>query len=128
MTERDQSTEIHQMGIMLGGLKQAVESMTSQWRQQETDAADGRRRLHDRFEAFQTAVNATLGSLSSRVVSMEKQITLIEPSVTIFKEERLRDEGAKRLGTYLWGAILTVAGLAGWGIHELVGFLFHKVP
>lgn len=119
------SPEFHQITLMVGGLKSSVESMTDQWRQQEANTTESRRRLHEKFELFREEVRSKMDTLSNRVNRLAEQVTLIEPSVTVFKEEKLRTEGAKRLGGWLMGGITAVAGGIGWGLHELIGYLKH---
>ena len=74
-----------------------------------------------------------IAGLSLRVDRLTDKVTMIEPSVTVFKEkmqadkdEDLREEGAKRLGMKLWAALLAIAGAVGWGAHELIGWLQHR--
>lgn len=119
------SAEFHQITLMVGGLKSSVDSMMGQWQRQEQEATEGRRRLHEKFEAFRNDVSLKLQALTHRVDALGAQVTVIEPSVTIFKEEKLRVEGAKRLGKVLMGALGMAAGGIGWGLHELVSYLRH---
>jgi hypothetical protein len=122
MTEKG---EIHQMSLLVGGLKNAVETMTRLWQSQEVAATEGRRQLHLKFDSLKDEVR----TLTGRVDQMGKDIALIEPSVKGFNDEKLRDEGAKRLGKTIIAiggtAITAVAGAVGYGIHELIGYLRH---
>lgn len=117
--------DLHQISAEIGGLKKAVEIMTDMWKTQETQASAGRKALHDKFELFRQEVGIELSSLALRVDRLTDQVKLYEPSVTSFKEEKLREEGAKRLGLKLWAAMMAVAGTIGWGLHELIGYLKH---
>lgn len=114
--------ELHEMSRVVGGLQNAVETMTKLWAAQEAAAVQGRRVLHAKFEAM----GKEMVILARRVDSMAVQINLIEPSVKVFNDERLREEGSKRLGKALIGALGIVAGGVGWGVHEFVGWFFHK--
>jgi hypothetical protein len=116
---------IHQMSMELGGLKQAVETMTKMWAQQEIAANEGRRKLHDKFEVFRDEVREKMTSVSHRVDILADKVNLIEPSVKGFNEEKFREEGSKRLGKVLVAAFGVVTGGIGWGVHELIGY-FHK--
>lgn len=112
--------EIHQMSMVVGGLKNAVETMTRLWESQEKVATEGRRQVHLKIDALNREVQA----LTGRVNQMGKDIALIEPSVKVFNDEQLRVEGGKRLGARLLLMVTTAAGLTGWAAHELIGYLF----
>jgi len=113
---------------LVGGMSQAVSTMTSTWQRQEDTASAGRRTLHEKFEALAKEVRDTMTDLKSRVAGMEKQITVIQPSVDAFKEEKLRIEGAKKFGLGLWSALVAAAGMLGWIIHEVTPWFNHLPP
>lgn len=117
--------QVHQISAEIGALKKAVELMTEMWKTQEASASAGRRALHDKFELIKDEVGLQVAGLSLRVDRLTDKVTLIEPSVNSFKEEKLRDEGAKRLGVKLYAALVAGASLLGWGAHELVGWIRH---
>lgn len=125
--------ELHQISAEIGGLKKAVEFMTGLWEKQEQSASAGRKHLHDKFDLFKDEVGLQIAGLSLRVDRLTDKVTMIEPSVTTFKEKMqadkeddLREEGAKRLGMKLWAAVVAAAGVIGWGVHEFVGWLQHR--
>jgi hypothetical protein len=120
------SPQFHQITLMVGGLKQAVETMTGMWHQQELAATEGRRALHEKFENFREEMRVKMTDISGRVDRLAAQVKVIEPSVSAFNEEKLRDEGAKRLGKFLMAGLMSVAGLLGWGMHELIGWFLHR--
>lgn len=126
------SPEFHQLTLMVGGLKTSVDTMMRQWERQEDSATAGRKALHEKVEMIRQEVGIDVASLSLRVDRLTDKVTLIEPSVTIFKEDRLRDEGAKRLGKTLIaiaGAALTaVAGTIGYAVHELISVVWPHLP
>lgn len=125
MTDRGEGG-IHLMSMELGGLKQAVETMTRMWAEQERNATEGRRKLHEKFEAFSKEMGEKMTTVSHRVDVLSDKVDTIEPSVKGFNDEKLREEGSKRLGKVLMGALGVVAGGIGWGVHELAGLWFHK--
>lgn len=116
--------QLHQISAEIGGLKAAVEIMTDMWQRQEETASAGRKALHEKFELFRWEITNQVASLGLRVDRMADQISLVEPSVKSFNDEKLRAEGAKRLGARLWTAIVAAAGALGWGAHELIGRLW----
>lgn len=116
--------QLHEMSGSIGSLKGTIETMTRVWQQQEATATAGRRVVHDKVDVLTTNIH----SLTSRVDQMNKDIVAIQPAVKVFHEEKLRAEGAKRLGRYLWGLMLTAAGGLGWGIHEVIAVLHHPPP
>lgn len=117
--------QIHQISSELGGLKKAVEIMTDLWKTQEASASAGRKTLHDKFEMFKDEMGLQVAGLSLRVDRLTDQVTKIEPSVSAFNNEKLRDEGARRVGRRWWYWILTAAGFGGWGIHEIITWIRH---
>jgi ferritin-like metal-binding protein YciE len=119
------SPEFHQITLMVGGLKQAVETMTDMWKEQEVNASAGRRALHEKFEMFRQETTNQITTLSIRLDRIVDTMKDIEPAVKSFRDEKLREEGAKRLGGKLIAALMAAAGGIGWGLHELIGWLYH---
>lgn len=117
--------KLHQISAEIGGLKRSVELMTDLWKTQEASASTGRKSLHDKFENFKDEIGLQIAGLSLRVDRLTDKVSTIEPSMTAFNNEKLRDEGARRIGKRWWYWILTAAGFLGWGIHELVSWLKH---
>lgn len=111
-------------------LADTLKQMTSQWARQEETASAGRKALHEKFEHFRGEVGVQMAGLSLRVdrlvdsmQDMDKTMTKIEPAVKKYEDEKLRQEGAKRLGKGLIAAMTAAAGGIGWGLHELIGYL-----
>lgn len=100
------------------GLKTTVQNQMTMWATQERSASEGRRILHEKFETLQREVTTKLSGL-------EEKVSWIEPSIKNFNDDRLRDEGGRRLGRRWWYWILTAAGFGGWGIHELLEWWKH---
>src|SRR5258708_2366366 len=105
MTEQEKSN-LHQISMELGGLKSAVELMTSIWQQQDAAATVGRRALHEKVEIFRQEVGVEMASMGLRVDRVVDQLGIIEPAVKNFREKELRAEGARQLGVKLWAAML----------------------
>ena len=116
--------QLNEMNRSVGALQQVVTHMTDTWRSQEQVATEGRRLMHSKMDMLKEGV----AGLTGRVDNMAGELSALKPAVQEFKDEKLRDEGAKRLGKYLWGGMLTAAGFGGWGIHELLGFMSHRPP
>lgn len=121
--------QLHQISAEIGGLKKAVEMMTDLWKTQEHAATAGRKSLHDKVEMVRQEVGIEIAGLSLRVDRLTDQFEAMKPSVAELKkdaeDEKLRQEGAKRLGKYLIAGLTTAAGLIGAGIHELIGYFKH---
>lgn len=116
--------ELNDINREIGGLRQAVDTLTKQWRQQEDIASEGRRQLYNKFDTLKDEVR----TMESRVTQMGNEIKIIQPSIQAYNEKRLRDEGARQYGSVIWGAILTAAGLTGWAISTFVHWMFGKTP
>jgi hypothetical protein len=109
---------IHQVSAEIGGLKAAVEMMTTTWQAQEKSATDGRRALHDKFEALSKDVIR----LTAEVENVSKELGVIKPSIDSFKTARDRQDGAQRMGKLIWVAFVGLAGAAGGVIVEFLHF------
>jgi hypothetical protein len=114
--------QLNILTMTVGELRNAVENLTSNWVRQDQAATDGRKVIHDKIDE----VRDNVIDLTHRVEGVEKEVKIIQPSIKIFNDEKLRDEGARSLGKLLWAAILTGAGLIGWGLHEWFAYLVHK--
>jgi hypothetical protein len=122
---RPEGGRLHEISHEIGGLKTSVEMLTKMWSRQDEAATAGRRALHDRFEMFKDEVGLQLTGLSLRVDRLVDQVKKIEPSVQAFHEEKLRDEGAKRLGARLYAGLVAGAAMIGWGAHEFISWIRH---
>lgn len=112
--------QVHQISAEIGGLKMAVETMTRLWQSQENAASEGRRQVHIKIDTLKDEVR----TLTSRVNQMSTDISDIKPDVEGFNAEKLRTEGAKRLGAKLVAALVATAGVIGWAVHEIIGRWF----
>lgn len=123
------SPEFHQITLMVGGLKQAVESMSDQWKRQEESAVAGRRALHEKFETFRDDVVLQISGLNLRLDRVVDTMSKIEPAVKKYEEEKLREEGAKTQNARIGKLVVAVMGAIGtgigWGLHELIGWFKH---
>jgi chromosome segregation ATPase len=108
--------EIHQVSAELGGLKAAVQLMTSTWQLQETAATDGRRQIHKKLDDVRNEVT----KLTSRVDQMGKDIAEIQPAIDTFKSARERQLGAQFMGKLIWLAFIGIAGVIGAAVGELL--------
>lgn len=107
---------IHQVSAEIGGLKAAVEMMTTTWQAQEKSASEGRRSLHDKFEK----VSQDVIRLTAEVENISKDMAIIKPALDAFKTARDRQDGAQWMGKLIWVAFIGLAGAAGAVIAELL--------
>jgi len=114
--------QLNELTMTVGGLKQAVENLTTNWKRQDDAATSGRHALHQKIDD----VREDVSDLGNRVDNLDRAVKIIEPSIAIFNEEKLRAEGARDLGRWIWGAFLAAAGFAGYWLHEFFTYLFHK--
>lgn len=108
--------EIHQVSAELGALRKAVEMMTDIWQAQEKSASDGRRALHDKFDA----VSRDVIRLTAEVENVSKDLGVIKPAIDAFKTARDRQDGAQRMGKLIWVAFIGIAGTIGGVIVEML--------
>ena len=114
----EENGRLHEMSAEIGGLKASLELLTKIWQQQDSAAAAGRRALYEKFELVRQESGIQIAGLGIRVDRLSDQVKLVEPSIQAFKDEKLRKEGAERLGVRLYTAMIAAAGLVGWGLHE----------
>jgi chromosome segregation ATPase len=110
---------IGRLSEAIDGLKQTVQNQMTMWANQEKNASEGRRILHDKVEDLKDTVTDVV----NRVASVETKLTEIKPEVQEFKNQREQQKGAMKLGKVLWTAMLagsgTMGAAIGWGVHQL---------
>jgi hypothetical protein len=125
MSEIAVHRELASLQTTVEHLNETLSSMTSQWARQEEIATAGRKALHEKFEAVRMEFGVQISALSLRVDRIVDTMKDVEPAVKSFRDEKLRQEGAKKLGATLWAAMMAIAGVVGWGLHEFIGYLKH---
>jgi hypothetical protein len=115
------SPDIHAFSRALGSLEASVKNvtetvanMTKAWAEQERNASEGRRVLHDKLDD----VRGDVVALDRTVADLAKEMTEISPAVKEFKRQRERAIGARSFGRWIWGLMLTAAGGIGWAVNE----------
>lgn len=78
------------MAEKVGGLAAAVETLTTQWRQQDEKASQGRRDLHQKMDALRTDVQ----KLDVEVKTAIADIALMKPTVEAVENAKLQAQGA----------------------------------
>lgn len=123
--QADIQRQLNDLNRLVGGLSASIDAFNENWQRQDAAATSGRERLYKRIESLATELRASAANLAARVAALEQKVKDIKPSVDAFKDEKLRAEGEKRLGLRLWAAMVFVAGLLGWAIHEAVTWWGH---
>lgn len=110
----DPATEaaLREMSRTIGGLESTVKTLVSTWQSQEATASQGRRDLHQKFEALAEKV----GAMAAKVDTAIKDITEIRPSVEAFESAKAQAIGAQKLGKWIWAALTVAGGGIGWMI------------
>lgn len=106
--------DIHEFSRALGSLEASVSNLTQTWAEQERNATQGRRALHEKMDGVKDDVS----ELSSRMDKVDAALGEIAPAVAEFKAARERAIGAMKFGRWMWTAMLAAAGSAGWAINE----------
>lgn len=114
--------ETVEVARIIGQLENAVTTLTMTWQRQDASASAGRAEIHRKIDE----VIKDVLRLTARVDALSMNVTIIEPSIKEFNDEKLRDEGAKKLGKWLWAIFLTTAGGIGYGIHEAIGIFMKQ--
>ncbi|WP_025036147.1 DUF1515 family protein [Bradyrhizobium sp. DOA9] len=77
------------MAEKVGGLASAVETLTTQWRQQDEKASQGRRDLHQKMDALRLDVQKLDGEVKAAIAD----IALMKPTVEAVESAKLQAEG-----------------------------------
>jgi outer membrane murein-binding lipoprotein Lpp len=112
MSDPETEAALREMSRSIGGLESTVKSLVSTWQSQETNASQGRRDLHTKFDALSEKVTG----LTAKVDTAIRDITLIKPSVQAFENAKEQAIGAQRLGKGIWAALLFLGGGSGAGL------------
>ncbi len=108
----DPATEaaLREMSRSIGGLESTVKTMVSTWQSQEASASQGRRDLHQKFDALADKVTGLAGKVDAAI----RDITEIKPSVAAFEDAKAQAIGAQKLGKWIWAALPFAGGGIGW--------------
>ena len=87
----------------LGALRQAVDNLTTTWREQDRQATEGRRELHRKFDTLKDEMRAISGKLEM----LARDVLKLEPVVQRFEIARHRSAGARWVLGIVWGALAT---------------------
>ena len=110
MSDPDTEAALREMSRSIGGLESSVKSLVSTWQAQEASASQGRRDMHQKFEALRNEVHA----MATQVAGAIKDIADIKPSVQAFENAKAQAKGAQTLGKVIWGILLFAGGGIGW--------------
>lgn len=110
----DPATEaaLREMSRSIGGLESTVKTLVSTWQSQEASASQGRRDLHQKFEALSEKVSAMAAKLDTVI----RDVASIKPSVEAFEDAKEQAIGAQKLGKGIWAALLFVGAGGGGGL------------
>lgn len=112
MSDPETEAALREMSRSIGGLESTVKSLVSTWQSQETNASQGRRDLHTKFDALSEKVTV----MAAKVDTAIRDITLIKPSVEAFENAKAQAIGAQKLGKWIWAALPFAGGGIGWMI------------
>lgn len=126
--QADIQRQLNDLNRLIGGLAATISNHTETWQRQDTAASSGRERLYKRIESLATELRASAANLAARVAALEEKVKVIKPSVDAFNEEKLREEGAKRFGLWVWSGLLLAAGFIGYVVHEALEWYLHLPP
>ena len=111
----------------LGDLEGTVRSLKEQWERQDTAAREGRRVLHDKFDALTVQVHNLTGvayGVQQDVAEIKNEIDeKIMPTVNAYALDKARIGGMIDTGKLVKAAILSFCVLIGWFVHEALQYL-----
>lgn len=98
---REVNRTIVEMSRAIGGLESTVKTLTTTWQSQEAGASQGRRDLHQKFDAL----SGKVGELAGKVDTALKDLGEMKPSVEAFENAKSQALGGLKLGRWLWMAL-----------------------
>lgn len=114
------SLELNELNRMVGRLQSSVETLTATWQRQDSEASEGRRRLHAKIDEMKSQQEA----MAATVEQQTAEIAELKPAIKRFEAERLREQGARSLAKLIWGGVLAFATGLGYLAHELLIFFW----
>lgn len=109
MTEK--SSELHQVSMIIGGLQQAVQELTSNWREQDRRASEGRQRLYENFDELKDDVRNRLSAVENTVSTLGADVASMKPAVDDWRATRERATGATFATKFFGRAIYFIASV-----------------
>lgn len=110
----------------LGDLEGTVRGLKEQWERQEVAAREGRRILHDKFDAMTVQVHNLTGvayGVQQDVAEIKNEIDQkIMPTVNAYALDKARLGGVIDTGKLVWAAIIAGCALIGWIVHEVLQY------
>lgn len=110
MSDDATQAALREMSRSIGGLESTVKTLLTTWQSQDASASQGRRDLHQKFDAVRQEVSG----LAAQVATAVKDIADIKPSVEAFKNARQQAQGAQKLGKFIWAGLVFSGGGIGW--------------
>ena len=110
MSDPDTEAALREMSRWIGSSRHRCGSLVQTWQAQEASASQGRRDLHQKFEALRGEFHA----VATQVAGALKDIADIKPSVQAFENAKAQAKGAQMLGKIIWGILLFAGGGIGW--------------
>jgi uncharacterized protein YoxC len=110
MSDDATQAALREMSRTIGGLESTVKTLVTTWQSQDASASQGRRDLHQKFDAVRQEVSG----LAAQVATVVKDIADIKPSVEAFENAKQQAQGAQKLGKWIWGGLVVSGGGLGW--------------
>lgn len=106
----------------ISAMETTVRHLTETWQRQETEATEGRRRLHAKIDDLKSSQE----DLENTVRQQTSEISEIKPAIKRFEEQRQRQEGAASMFKVLWMGVVAFATGLGYAGHELLQYFFPR--
>lgn len=103
------SGEVHEVSRIIGGLQTAVENLTTQWAEQDRQATEGRRIMHDKIDNLNISVISAQGDITA----LKREMAEIKPTVRAGEAAQLEGAGMRKLLRMLWQVIYALLCASG---------------
>lgn len=107
----------------IGALEEAVKHLAQVATRMDDKALEERRAIYDKIDELADEVT----ELSLRFEVMQTKLKEISPTIEKFEESYQRSLGAKHLGKFIWGAIISIATVGIAAIGQILNWWQHHV-
>jgi uncharacterized protein YlxW (UPF0749 family) len=104
----------------ISSLETTVRHLTDTWKRQDSEATEGRRRLHEKVDELKSQQ----ATLAATVKQQTTELAELKPAIKRFEADRQRREGANSLIKLMWAGLIAFAGGLGYVGHELAVYLW----
>lgn len=129
------SEKIGSLDGRVEALDRRIENFNSTWQRQDSEAKDGRLRLHTKFEEMQakvlselSAVAVKLSQVNGRMDSIDRDLATLKPRAEVAHDDRQQLIGSKKTLALVWAGLIGLLTALTTGLVELLHYWMNLPP